>query len=140
MSPNLRYDLDLNAGSTLYLVRDPQQVIYLNLTFINGNKELTVPSSAQLEARTRQACQVPGLEANTRDTLDQDQLCKFTGPSVKQKWGLLVNKLSRWQKQSIKPSIRPFQHKALGTYTGHILLMLTFFQAGEELPGWERYG
>lgn len=30
----------------------------------------------------------------------------------------------------IKPSMRPFQAQALGTYTGHILSMVTFFQAG----------
>lgn len=44
------------------------------LHFINGSKELTVSSSAQLEAGMKWVCQAPGLEPDLWDTLNQVQL------------------------------------------------------------------
>lgn len=82
-------DLGLNPDSTLYLVRSLQQIIYLSLNFIDGNKERTVPSSAQLEAGMTQVCQVPGLEPNTWDTLNQDLLYNLRGPVQNKNVGFL---------------------------------------------------
>lgn len=58
---------------------------------------------------------------------------QLVDPRAKRKYGPLVQKLSRisrWQGQNIKPSTSPSKHKALGIYTGYILLILIFFQAG----------